>query len=162
MIRLGMLGGAPGGVFSNRLNTRIDQRLLSCSTTSSCRLSTATKLYVGYVSRIVRTGGLLMSAISPELCEPAYADALPIMRLSAIALALRDARRRLSGGTAAAALATSSDAHSSFSGNCWTDTNRGDTVVEVHGQFAGRSKNKQMAIMELITAVGMILRISPL
>src|SRR6266446_5180187 len=103
MIRLGMLGGAPGGVFSNRLNTRIDQRLLSCSTTSSCWLSTATKLYVGYVSRIVRTGGRVISAISPAVCDAAYADELP------------NARRRLSGGRAPAIPAASSDAHISFS-----------------------------------------------
>src|SRR2546422_9836213 len=127
MIRLGTLGGAPGGVFSNRLNTRIDQRLRSWSATSSCWLSSATKLYVGYVSRIVRTGGLPISAISPDFCEAAYADELPILRLRAIALALRGARRRLSGGTAA--LATSSGVHSSFSGSRWTETNRGETVV---------------------------------
>jgi len=84
------------------------------------------------------------------------------MRLRAIALALRGPRRRLSGETEAAALATSSDAHSSFSGNRWTDTNRGETVVELQGEFAGRSENKQMASTEMPTATGMILRISPL
>jgi hypothetical protein len=108
----------------------------------------------------VRTGGLLMSAISPEFCEAAYADELPTMRLRAIALALRGARRRFPGGNVAA-LAKSSNAHSSFSGKRWTITNRGETVMELRGEFAGRSENKQTASTVMPTAMGMILRISP-
>jgi len=108
----------------------------------------------------VRTGGLLMSATSPEFCEAAYADVLPTVRLRAIALALRGARRRLSGGNAAT-LAKSSNAHSSFSGERWTDTNRGETVMELQGEFAGRSENKQTASTVMPTAIGMILLISP-
>jgi len=118
-------------------------------------------VYVGYVSRIVRTGGLLMSAIAPELCEAAYADELPTVRLRAIALALRGARRRFAGGNGAPALANSSNAHSSFSGKRWTDTNRGETVMELKGEFAGPSENKQTASTVMPTAMGMILRISP-
>src|SRR2546427_7063729 len=89
-----------------------------------------------------------MSAIAPELCDAAYADELP------------SARRRLSGGRRSAPAALS-DAHSSFSANRWTDTNRGDTVVELRGEFAGRSANKETATT-VPTAIGMVLRILPL
>ena len=106
------MSSGPVGVGDKRSNTWYSNKLLSCRTTSLELTSTATALYVGAVSRIVRTGVRARCSVGCDCGE-----AIKTGDGSS-----RNTERRLSSSgeaTLASGLPDSSNAHASiFSGSC--------------------------------------------